>query len=445
VNCPDSDAGLSCDLLVTADLLLTQDDERRIIEDAAVAVTDGRIAALGPSGQLAAFMPAERLHLGHAVLMPGLVNAHTHVAMTLFRGLADDVPLMEWLTRPIFPRERRLTADIVELGSLLGCAEMIRTGTTAFADMYLFEDAVTSAVETSGLRCLAGEAIFSFPSPAYGDVKEALALVDGQAKRRQGHPRIRTAVMPHAVYTTTPQVLEACRDLARQHGLMLHIHLAETSSETEMCLARYGKRPLACCRDCGVLGPDVTIAHAVDLTDEELDLLAASGTRVAHNPRSNMKLASGVAPAPGMLARGMLPGLGTDGAASNNSLNMFGEMSACALLHKVHCADPTVLPARVVLDAATRGGAASMGWPELGQLASGGPADMVALDLGSPNFQPLYNIVSHLVYAASGHELRLCMVAGKILYRDGDWKSLDYPLVLKEARKLKQWVLEHKG
>ena len=440
-----SDTTPSCDLLVTADLLLTQDDERRIIEDAAVAVTDGRIAALGTRGQLAELSPAKTLHLGQAVLMPGLVNAHTHVAMSFFRGLADDLPLMEWLTRHIFPREQRLTADIVELGSLLGCAEMIRTGTTAFADMYLLEDAVTSAVDKSGLRCLAGEVIFAFPSPAYGTAEEALALVDGQAERWRGHPRIRTAVMPHAVYTTTPQLMEDCRDLARKRGLMLHIHLAETPSETETCLSQHGKRPLAYCRDLGLLGPDVAIAHAVDLTDEELDVLAASGAHVAHNPRSNMKLASGVAPVPGMLARGMLPGLGTDGAASNNGLNMFGEMSACALLHKVHSNDPTVLPARTVLDAATRGGAASMGWPELGQLVAGGPADMVALDLRSPNLQPLYNLVSHLVYATSGHELRFCMVAGNILYHDGDWKTLDYSLLLKEAQKLKKWVLDHKS
>lgn len=439
-----SNTGLLCDLLVTADLLLTQDDERRVIENAAVAVTDGAIAALGTRGELAAFSAAKTLDLGHAVLMPGLVNAHTHVAMSFFRGLADDLPLMEWLTHHIFPREQRLTADIVELGSLLGCAEMIRTGTTAFADMYLFADAVTSAVEKSGLRCQAGEVIFAFPSPAYGTAEEALALVEAQAARWQGHPRIRTAVMPHAVYTTTPQLMEDCRDLARQRGLMLHIHLAETPSETETCLSRHGKRPLAYCRDRDLLGPDVAIAHAVDLTGEELDVLADSGAHVVHNPRSNMKLASGVAPVPGMLARGMLPGLGTDGAASNNGLNMFGEMSACALLHKVHGNDPTALPARTVLDAATLGGAASMGWPELGKLVAGGPADMVALDLRSPNLQPLYNLASHLVYAASGHELCLCMVAGNILYRDGDWKTLDYPLLLQEARKLKKWVLDHK-
>jgi 5-methylthioadenosine/S-adenosylhomocysteine deaminase len=435
-NCVDC----SCDLLVTADVLLTQDDERRIVEDAAVAVTAGGIAALGPREELAALAPARTLHLGRAALMPGLVNAHTHAAMTLFRGLADDLPLMQWLTRHIFPREKRLTAEIVGLGTLLGCAEMIRTGATAFTDMYLIEDAVMSAVEASGLRCLAGEGIFAFPSPAYATAEEGLALAREQVRRLRGHSRIRAAIMPHTVFTTTPRILEDCRDLARGLGLPLHMHLAESPTETASCLASHGRRPLAYCRDLDLLGPDVTFAHVVDVTDDELDLLAASGTRVAHNPKSNMKLGSGVAPLPGMLARGMLPGLGTDGAASNNSLNMFGEMSACALLHKVSSRDPTVLPAQTVLDMATRGGAACMGWPELGRLVAGGPADMLALDLCSPNLQPLHNLASQIVYAASGHELRLCMVEGRILYQDGRWMTLDYPQLLKEARKLQQWI-----
>ncbi|MDR2488775.1 MAG: amidohydrolase [Desulfovibrio sp.] len=434
---------LPCDLLVTADVMLTQDDERRVVDDAAVAVTAGRIAALGSRGQLSGFIPAQTLHLGRALLMPGLINAHTHVAMTFFRGLADDLPLMQWLMQYIFPREKRLTADIVELGALLGCAEMIRTGTTAFLDMYLIEDAVTSAVDASGLRCVAGEGIFAFPSPAYGTAEEGLALVEAQTRRWQGHSRIRTAITPHTVFTTTPRILEDCRDLARKLGLPLHMHLAETPEETDTCLATHGKRPLAYCRELDLIGPDVTFAHVVDVTEEELDMLAANGVRVVHNPKSNMKLASGVAPVAGMVARGMLPGLGTDGAASNNSLNMFGEMSACALLHKVYSRDPTVLPARTVLDLATRGGAASMGWPELGRLITGGPADMLALDLCSPNFQPLHDLTSHLVYAASGYELRLSMVEGNILYHDGRWMTLDYPLLLSETRKLKQWVQDN--
>lgn len=431
-----------CDLLVTADLLVTQDAERSIVEDAAVAINAGRVVACGTRADLASCRARDELRLGRSLLMPGLVNGHTHVAMTIFRGLADDLPLMEWLTNHIFPREQRLTAELVELGSLLGCMEMLRTGATAFADMYLIEDAVASATDTAGLRCLMGEAIFAFPSRAYATIEEGYALVREQTERYRDHPRIRTAVMPHAVYTTTPEILGVCRDMAGELGLPLYIHLAETPTEVESCLKLFGKRPVAYCSDLGLLSSNTTIAHGVELTETELDLLAATGVRVVHNPRSNMKLASGVAPAPGMLARGMLPGLGTDGAASNNALNMFAEMTFCALLHKVHSGDPTVCPAQTVLDMATLGSAAAIGWPELGQLVPGAPADLIALDLDSPNLLPLYSPPSQLVYAASGHEVHMTMVGGKVLYQNGVYHTLDHTALLREAEKLRQWVLE---
>ena len=431
----------TCDLLITADFLLTQDTDRRIIEDAAVAVKGGTISALGMRSKLAHIVAQEHLHLGHSLIMPGLINAHTHVSMTFFRGLADDLPLMQWLTEHIFPREKRLTADVVRLGALLGCAEMIRTGTTAFQDMYLIESAVGEAVDQAGLRCRMGEAIFAFPSPAYAGLEEAFALVREQAACYKNHPRIGVAVMPHAVYTTTPEILTACRDLAQELNLPLHLHLAETEAEVQTCLGAHNRRPVEYCRELGLLSPRSSIAHGVALTDAELDILALTSTTVAHNPRSNMKLASGVAPVPGMLARGMLPGLGTDGASSNNALNMFAEMSASALLHKVHNMEATLCPAQTMLDMATLGSAAALHWSELGRLIPGAPADLIALDLDSPNLQPMYNPVSHLVYAASGHELRLCMVDGKILYKDGEYLSLDYPLLLAEAKKLKKWVL----
>lgn len=434
----------SCDTLVTADWLITQDSDRRIIEDAAVAVRQGHILAVGGREELGGITASARLDLGQSLLMPGLVNGHTHVSMTFFRGLADDLPLMEWLTEHIFPREKHLTAEVVELGALLGCAEMIRTGTTAFADMYLIEDAVASAVDQSGLRCLMGEGIFSFCSKAYPTLRDGFDLVREQAGRYKDHPRIRVAVMPHAVYTTTPEILAACRDLAGELAAPIQIHLAETKSEVEACLAANGKRPVAYCHDLGLLGERTSIAHGVVLNEEEMDILAETGAKVVHNPRSNMKLSSGVAPVPGMLKRGMLPALGTDGASSNNALNMFAEMSACALLHKVSTGEPTTCPAQTVLDMATHGGAEALCWPGLGRLAPGAAADMVALDCTSPNLQPMYNPVSHLVYAASGHEVRMTMVHGKVLYQDGRYTDLDYPLLLKEARKLKTWALSQK-
>lgn len=434
----------TCDLLLTANILITQDADRRIIEDASVAVTNGRISALGSRAELARVLAKAHLHLDKSLLMPGLINAHTHVSMAFFRGLADDLPLMEWLTRHIFPREKQLSAEIVKLGALLGCAEMIRTGTTAFQDMYIFENAVAAAIDQAGLRCRMGEVLFAFPSPAYAAIEDGYALVCEQAARFREHPRIRVGVMPHTVYTTTPEILASSRDLALELGLPLHIHLAESAAEVQACITAHGRRPVAYCHELDLLSPFTSIAHGVALSGGELDLLAETGTHVVHNPRSNMKLASGTAPVPSMLGRGMLPGLGTDGASSNNSLNMFAEMSACALLHKVHSMEATVCPARTVLDMATLGGAAALNWPELGRLAPGAPADLIALDLSSPNFQPVYNPVSHLVYAASGHEVRMSMVDGKILYKDGDYFSLDYPALLGEVQKLRQWVLDRR-
>lgn len=438
-------SGISCDHMLTAALALTQDEERRVIANAFLAVRDGLIIAIGPVEEAGAYQAASRTDLGNALLMPGLVNGHTHVSMTFLRGLADDLPLMEWLTRHIFPREKNLTAEIVELGALLGCAEMTRTGTTAFSDMYLIENAVARAVDASGLRCQLGEGVFAFPSPAYEKTEQCYAIIREQAAKFATHPRIRVAVMPHTIYTTTPEIMENCRDLARELGLRLCLHLGETETETEASLERYGKRPVAYCADLDIFGPSTTIAHGVTLNDEELDLLAASGTSVVHNPKSNMKLSSGIAPVPGMLGRGMLPGLGTDGAASNNSLNMFSEMSFCALLHKSHSGDPTVCPAQGVLDMATLGSAAAIGWPELGRLTPGSPADLIALDLDSPNLLPMYSPVSHLAYAASGHEVRFSMVAGEILYQDGRFTRIDYPALIKEAAALRDWVRAHDG
>jgi 5-methylthioadenosine/S-adenosylhomocysteine deaminase len=434
-----------CDTLITAARLLTQNRDRAVLEDAALSVSRGVIQAVGPREDFASIRAEQTLHLEAALLMPGLINAHTHSSMTFLRGLADDLPLMDWLRRHVFPVEKNLTEEIVSLGCLLGCAEMLRTGTTTFADMYLREDAVMAAVDRCGMRVLAGEGIFAFPSPAYPDAAAALALVRDQAARWKGHPRIRVGVMPHSVYTTTPDILAACRDLAGELDLPLHLHLAETPEETAGCLAATGKRPTAYCHSLGVLGKNAVIAHGVDLTEEDMALLAETGARVVHNPRSNMKLASGVSPVPDLLARGIPVGLGTDGAASNNSLNLFAEMSACALLHKITRRDPTVMPAQTVLDTATLGSAAALDWPGLGVLAPGCPADCIALDLSSPNLQPLYNPVSQAVYAASGFEVILSMVGGRVLYRNGRFAGIDYPLLLREMEKIRTWVLRARG
>ncbi|MDO5483826.1 MAG: amidohydrolase [Desulfovibrionaceae bacterium] len=433
-----------CHTLLHAGLLVTQDAERRILQNASLAIERGIILDVGPRQSLAACWQAgEELDLSDCLVLPGLINAHTHVAMTFLRGLADDMPLMEWLNRRIFPVEARLTPETVRLGSLLGYAEMLRTGTTACLDMYIFEEAVFEAARTAGLRCVGGEGVFDFPSAACPTPEAALAATRALAERCQGEERLSVAVTPHSVYTTSPKTLTACRDLAQELNLPLHIHLAETRAETETSLRNNGRRPLAHCRELGLLEVPCTIAHAVDLEPDELDTLARCQAVVAHNPSSNMKLASGIAPVPAMLARGLRVGLGTDGAASNNRLNMFTEMGRAALLHKLAGEDPALLPAQAVLDMATLGGAAALHQPQLGSLAPGKAADCVALDLTSPNLQPLYRPVSHAVYAATGMETRLTMVAGEVLYRDGVFSRFDYAALLREAESLRAFAMRH--
>lgn len=434
----------TCDTLLHAGILLTQDEQRHIFENAALAIDAGRIVALGHHREMtAAWQARDVIDLSGMLVMPGLVNAHTHAAMTFLRGLADDMPLMDWLQQKIFPVEQCLTPELVRLGSLLGFAEMLRTGTTACVDMYIFETSVLEAADQAGLRCLAGEGVFAFPSACCPDAAAALERTRQMAARWAGHERLKVAVMPHSVYTTTAAQLAACRDLADELGLPLHIHLAETRQETALSLEQHGLRPVAYARNMGLLRPGTILAHVVDVDAGEIGLLARSGVDVVHNPSSNMKLASGISPVPAMHAAGVRLALGSDGAASNNRLNMFTEMGRAALLHKVS-GDPEAMPAPLVLDMATRGGAAATGSGS-GILAVGRPADCIALDLSAPNMQPLFNAASHAVYAATGMEVALTMVAGEVLYRDGRYSRFDYAALCREIRDLRRFVLRRLG
>ncbi len=441
----------ACPLLIQAGLLLSQDAGRRVLSDAALAIgplsqepgnreaaPEGRILDLGPRKELERRWQAERvLDLRGMLVMPGLINAHTHAAMTFLRGLADDLPLMDWLTTRVFPLEARLKPEIVRLGALLGHAELLASGCTASMDMYLFADAVLEAAQISGMRCMAGEAVFDFPSAACKGAEEALARTRDLAAHYKDHPRLKVAVNAHSVYTCSPESLELCRDLARESGLPLHIHLAETRAETARCLEQYGARPIAHCARLGLLDLPLTCAHLVDLEPDEIALLAEKGAVCAHNPASNMKLASGAAPLAAMLASGMAVGLGTDGPASNNQLNLFSEMRLAALLPKLTALDPTLVKAEDALDMATLGGARALHQPELGKLEIGGPADLIALDLSRPGLQPMHNPVSQLVYAATGQEVRLSMVGGEILYQDGKFSRFDYQALLAEVDSLR--------
>ncbi|MBU1004154.1 MAG: amidohydrolase [Proteobacteria bacterium] len=432
-----------CDLLIRAGILVTQDVQRTVHFDGGLAIGQGLIIASGPWSEVsAAHRAPQTLDLSRRLVLPGLVNTHTHAAMTAFRGLADDLPLMDWLTDHIWPVEARLAPEIVYAGTLLACAEMLASGTTCFGDMYLFEPDSARAVQRMGMRAVLGEGVLSFPTRAYDTPQQAFEHIETFTGSMRDSLLVRTAVAPHAVYTTTPEVLQDSFALAERLDLPWMIHAAESASETAECLKQFGKRPVPYLADLGLLTPRSLLVHMVDIDETDIRLVAESGAGVSHNPRSNMKLANGFCPVQQLMDAGIPVALGTDSAGSNNCLNMLAEMKAMALLQKVHRADPTVTKAASVLDAATLGGAHALGWPELGRLAPGSAADLTALDLDHPGLLPLYEPVSHTVYSATGAEVRLTMVAGNIVYQDGQFPALPQDELNGLATLLKQWALD---
>lgn len=434
----------SCDIMVTASRALLKAEQGGVLKDAGVAVRNGMIVDVGRAAELKTKWNASVCRdLGNALLMPGMVNAHTHVPMTFLRGFADDLPLMEWLTKHIFPVEAHLTGRIVALGARMGMYEMMRTGTTSFVDSYLLEINVLDEADKMGMRCLGGEVVFAFPSPAYADWSAAEALYRIQAERFSGRGRVQVGVMPHSVYTTSDEVLARSMKLAEDLDIMLHMHLAESAGEVEQsCSLHAGRRPVEYARDMGLLNERTVMAHMVELTDAEMALVASSGTQVVHNPVSNLKLASGFARVPDLLNAGVSVALGTDGACSNNSLDMFETMKLAAILAKGCAQDATVVPAMQAFNMATVEGARIFRTPGLGTLTPGAPADMIALDLTEPNLCPIFNEISHAVYAASGKDCVFTMVDGKILYDHGQYQDGLYADTAAEIQDLVTWVAQ---
>jgi len=426
----------------TADYIVTQDDARRIVRNGALAVEDGRIVAVCSQAAARTQYPdASVLALGEAVILPGLVNGHTHVPMSALRGYSDDKALMDWLQKDIFPVESRLTADIIRTASLFSCAELIRTGCTAIFDMYMMADAVFDAVSAAGIRGVLGENVTQFYPGLAAETEAAhFDRIRAYARDWAGAPRVRGAVTPHAIYTTNPGLLRRCRELADETGFLFGFHLSETPGETEACLRERGLRPVAYTASLGILRSDTTLFHMVDANAEDLATVAAAGCAIVHNPASNMKLASGVAPVSQMLNAGIPVAIGTDGPASNNAQNMFRELYLASLLQKVHRLDPLETPAQTILDLATRGGAAALHEPDIGSLEPGKKADFIALDLTPPNMQPVHHIVSTLVYATTGMETRLTVVDGRELYRDGAFLTLDYERLRHEMAQIRDWA-----
>lgn len=430
------------DLLLINGTILTLDAHEQRIEHGAVAIKGENIVAIGPADELRTGVTAKRtLDVTGCIIMPGLINSHTHAAMTLFRGLADDLPLMVWLRQHIFPAEKKLTAEMVFWGSLLACAEMILSGTTTFCDMYLFEHKVAEAAHQAGIRALVGEVLYDFPSPHYGPIENGLKFTESLIEHWKGDPLVQVAVEPHAPYTCSPQLLKDCRALAERCQAPLVIHLSENQSEVDEVLRRYGRRPVAHLDHLGLLGPRLIADHCVALDPNDIDLLAQNEVQVVHNPESNMKLTSGIAPVDRMLQQGVNVALGTDGCASNNDLDLFGEMDSCAKLHKVASLDPTVLPARTVLQMAIRNGARALGLAgKVGELAAGKWADLIVVDFKKPHLTPSYDPLSQLVYAARGADVRHSIIHGRLVMEDRHLLTLDVDEILYHARKFSRII-----
>jgi len=429
------------DIVIKNGTILTMDPHQTIIQRGFLGVQGDAISAIA-HGDPHELRAGKTIDAKGGLILPGLINGHTHAAMTLFRGLADDLPLMEWLNHYIFPVESRMDREFVRTGTLLACAEMILSGTTTFCDMYLFEEEVAEAARLAGMRCLVGEVLYDFPSPNYGPIEEGLKYTEALIRKWRGHPLVSIAVEPHAVYTCSPELLASASGLSKQYQVPLIIHVAESASEIEEVRKKYGKKPFEHLESLGVLGSHVIADHCVHLDDAEIRIMVNHDVKAITNPESNMKLASGICPVPRLLAQGITVGLGTDGCASNNNLDLFEEMDTAAKVHKVGAMDPTVLDALTVLEMATVKGAKALGMADrIGSLEAGKKADVIVVDTHKPHLTPMYNPYSHLVYAAKGSDVSHCLINGKLVLEDRRLLTLDLQEVLQKAKEMSRRVL----
>lgn len=433
------------DLIVFGGTIVTMDNTRRVIENGAIAVARGRIAGIGSRAEIEAkFEAHEKIDASGRVIIPGLINGHTHIPMTLFRGLADDLDLQEWLTKYIFPAEaKNVTEEFVRAGTRLGLAEMIRGGTTTYCDMYYFEDAIADETAKAGVRGVLGETVIDFPVADNKTNAEAMAYVEKFVKKWQGHDLIVPAIAPHAPYTVSEEHLKAVRAFADRTGAPIVTHISETKREVEDSLKAKGKSPVAYLASIGFLNDRVIAAHVVWPSPFEIDLLRKLGVGVVHNPQSNMKLAAGVSPVPTMLALGLAVGLGTDGAASNNDLNIWEEMDTGAKLHKVFSGDPKTISAQVAFELATIRGAAALHLDkEIGSLEAGKRADIVIVEQDSLNQIPLYNLYSALVYATKASDVLTVIINGRVVMRDRKLLTLDEAAIKASAAVYRDRVMK---
>jgi 5-methylthioadenosine/S-adenosylhomocysteine deaminase len=433
------------DLLILGGTVVTMDATRRVLEDGAIAITAGRIVAVGPRAEIErAYQSQQTVDAKGQLITPGLINGHTHIPMVLFRGLADDLDLQDWLTKYIFPAEaKNVSEEFVRVGTRLGLAEMIRGGTTTYCDMYYFEDAIADETSKAGVRGVLGETVIDFPVADNKNNAEAMAYVEKFVKRWQGNDLIVPAIAPHAPYTVSEEHLKAARAFSDRTGALIVTHVAETKKELEDSLKSKNASPVQYLERIGFLNDKVIAAHVVWPQGDDLETLKRRGVGVVHNPQSNMKLASGVAPVPKMLSDGLFVGLGTDGAASNNDLNMWEEMDTVAKLHKVFSGDPKIISALQAFELATIRGAQALHLEkEIGSLETGKRADLLLIERDSLNQTPMYNLYSDLVYATKANDVQTVIINGRIVMRDRKLLTLDEPSIKKDAIVFRERIIK---
>src|SRR6202158_4937721 len=437
------------DMLVAGGTVATMDAERRIIEDGVVAVKGDAIMAVGSRASIEAkYAAAQTINAGGKLVLPGFINGHTHVPMTLLRGLRDDVTLDEWLRKYIFPAEaKNVTEEFVRWGTRLAAAEQIRGGVTTFADMYYFEDAIAEETKAAGMRGVLGETFIDFPAPDNKNEAEMLAYTERFLKKWQGDPLIHAAVAPHSIYTCSRKTLEDASALARKYHAPILIHTAEMKKEWEDSQKQNGMSPVQYLDKIGVLGPDVVSAHCIFVDEADRKILAQHNVGCVHNPSSNMMIASGVAPVPEMRAAGIAVGLGTDGpAGSNNDLDLMEEIDLAAKLAKITRMDPLAINAKAVVEMATIDGARAIHLEkEIGSLEKGKKADLILISLDEPNAVPMYDVYAQIAYALKASDVQTVMIGGRVVMRDRKLLTVDEQAAIAKAREYKKTIAASLG
>jgi len=430
----------NCDLIIKGNYVLPMDAELTIIKDGIVVVSENKIVAVGKAKEVEnQYKASEVLDCGNSIIMPGLINTHTHAAMAYFRGLADDLPLDKWWFDHIRPAEINFVKpEFVKKATELACLEMIKSGVTFFNDMYYFSEVIAEACKQAGIRAMLSDAIIDFPAPSYRNVDEAISLFKEFYNKHSDDELINVSIQPHTVYTCSKETLIKTRELAQKFNVPIHIHISESKKEVDDCKKQHGKSPVEYLDEIGFLSDKVIAAHSVWLSDNDFEIYKERDVKVSHCPISNMKLASGVASIPEMLENEITVGLGTDGAASNNTLDLFSDMRACALLHKVNNFDPTIINAQEVVKMVTIDGAKVIGSEnKIGSLEPGKRADIITINLDKPHLMPIYNPYSHLVYCVNGEDVENVVINGKVVMSNRKIKTMDEEKVLDEAKDFK--------